>query len=283
MQHRLALAVQGVLGPSAVETLAMRLSVSRRTAQRLLSGEHLAKLNEIVELAALVGDSVLIALPRTSRDMFPDEYRALLSAWDPQSGQLPSLALPDVTDQDLWEQAVGLHSSWLAREADAQRATFIDASVAAHQLVTCLASVGLPSTYVLPQRTDVPFGWAAFRIVTRTPSHVWVAHQAQDSLDPVTGVVSLFEGLYQLEAQPGASLAVITLGPLLEAQLHLHAPQGCNLGAGQEWLLPFQTAGQLGVAFASQADAPDLAITVLAEARRSTLAHYVWLVGKAGS
>ena len=78
LQHLLLCELRRVAGEEFANDLSRLLGVSPRTIQRIIAGDHILGLEEVIEIACLYGDEILAAIPRTVTDLFPSAYHPLL-------------------------------------------------------------------------------------------------------------------------------------------------------------------------------------------------------------
>lgn len=112
LQHLVLCKIRRQLGETTAAHLSQLLGVNLRTAQRITSGEHLLRTDELVELASLFGDDVLDVIPRTVIELFPEPYRSYLGDWTPGSLRLPAFAPPPVPEVIAWGGAAADLAGW---------------------------------------------------------------------------------------------------------------------------------------------------------------------------
>ena len=147
LQHLVLCEIRRQLGggwEAAAAHLSRLLGINLRTAQRITSGEHLLRADELVELASLFGDDVLDVIPRTVIELFPEAYRSYLGDWTPGSQQLPAFVPPPVQEVIDWNGAVADLGDWLADELTGGRTGLVSEAVIAHHVAAFLADEAIP-------------------------------------------------------------------------------------------------------------------------------------------
>jgi hypothetical protein len=262
--------------------LSRLLGTSLRTAQRITAGEHLLRLDELVELACLFGDNVLEAIPRTVTELFPEVYRPYLDAWTAGGRALPLFAQPPVPETIAWVDPVADMCHWLADESRTGRMGLVNVWVSAHRLAQCLADAEIPSSLIVAARSDLSGRWLALDVLTRIPTRVLLCYLLDPVDEPVVALRNTLSVFYAALAHEGQRVALLCLGQRMTGQLRVHAPALIAAQPGDTVTIPFQVAGKLGVQAAKQYPAPDLALTVEASAVSNRDAHVLALsVGKA--
>jgi hypothetical protein len=267
LQHLVLCGIRHLVGEDVTAHLSQLLGVSFRTAQRIAAGDHLLRVEEIVELACLFGDDVLEAIPHTVMDLFPEPYRPLLSSWRPGGRELPAFALPRVPETILWPEPAADLCHWLAGELQDGRIGLVDVSVAAHHLAESLADADIPSSLIVASRSDaLPVGWLGLDVLTRIPTRLLFGYLLEPVNEPVGSMRDILSAFYGLVTQDGQRTALLCLGQRMSGQLRVYLPSLLDARMGDTLTLPFQVAGGLGVLAVSGHAAPDLTLTLEASA-----------------
>jgi hypothetical protein len=263
LQHLVLCGIRRLAGEDVTAHLSRLLGVSFRTAQRIAAGDHLLRVDEIVELACLFGDDVLEAIPHTVMDLFPEPYRPLLMSWRAGGRELPAFATPRVPEMIVWpEPAVDL-SQWLAGELHAGRMGLVNVSVAAHHMAESLADADIPSSLIVASRSDVlPVGWLGLDVLTRIPTRLLFGYLLDPVDEPAGTMRDILSAFYGLVTYEGQRMAVLCLGQRMSGQFRVYLPGLLDARMGDTLTLPFQVAGGLGVVAASGHEAPDLTLTL---------------------
>jgi hypothetical protein len=254
------------VGEGFVNDLSRLLGVSPRTTQRLMAGDHILGLEEVIEIASLFGDEVLRVIPRTVTELFPDAYRPFLAYWRAGMRELPGFAAPGVPEI-AWSDLVSELLRWLLNESRAGRTGLVNIWVVTHRLAAHLADAGIPSSLIMATTSYVlPTGWMGVDVLTASPTHLSVGYLLDPVDDPVGAMRDMLSAFYELHAQDGQRIALLCLGQRMSGQLQVHVP---NLMTGQVHdvvTVPFQVAGRLGVSTAMAYGVPDLTLTIAASA-----------------
>jgi hypothetical protein len=225
LQHLVLCGIRRLVGEDVTAHLSRLLGVSFRTAQRIAAGDHLLRVDEIVELACLFGDDVLEAIPHTVMDLFPEPYRPLLISWRAGGRELPAFAPPRVPEMIVWpEPAVDL-CQWLADELQDGRVGLVDVSVAAHHLAESLAAADIPSSLIVASRSDaLPVGWLGLDVLTRIQTRLLFGYLLDPADDPVGTMRDILSAFYGLVTQDGQRMALLCLGQRMSGQLRVYLP-----------------------------------------------------------
>jgi len=266
--------------------LSRLLGINLRTAQRITSGEHLLRADELVELASLFGDDVLDVIPRTVIELFPEAYRSYLGDWTPGSQQLPAFVPPPVQEVIDWNGAVADLGDWLADELTGGRTGLVSEAVIAHHVAAFLADEAIPSSLLMVVGTPAtyPAGWLGLNILTRIPTHLRLGCLLDPLRDPVGALRDTLTVFYEVLAYGGERMALLCLGHRIRGQMQVHVAGLAAAQPGNVVTIPFQVGGQLDVPAARNERTPDLQLTVRASAATDPNAYVIALgIGKAGA
>jgi hypothetical protein len=278
LQHLVLCEIRRLVGEGSATDLSRLLGISLRTAQRIAAGDHLLKVDELVELACLFGDNVLEAIPHTVMGLFPEVYRPYLQAWRAGGRELPLFAQPAVPEAVVWVEPVADLCHWLADESQAGRIGLVNAWVFAHRLAECLADAEIPSSLIVTSRSDQAIGrWLTLDVLTRIPTRVLLCYLLDPVDEPVVTLRDTLSAFYAALAHEGQRVALLCLGQRMSGQLRVHAPALIAAQAGDVVTIPFQVAGKLRVRAAKEYGAPDLTLTVEASAVGGRDAHVLAL------
>lgn len=267
LQHLLLCELRRRSSGDLTADLSQLLGVHVRKAQRIVAGDQMLTFDEVVEVACLLGDEVLAAMPHTVADLFPEAYRPLLLSWRAGERELPRFGLPRVPVAIAWPRPVAEMSEWLAAESRAGRLGLINERVIAHRLAGSLADGDIPSSLIIADRSN-PFapGWLGLDVLTRTPTRILVCCLLDPVADPVRAMRDIFSATYELLARDGVRVALLCIGQRMSGQLQVHLPDLTAALIGDTLTVGFQLAGELGVPAATEDDAPDLTLTLEATA-----------------
>jgi hypothetical protein len=267
LQHLLLCELHRRSSGDLTADLSQLLGVHVRKAQRIIAGDQMLTFVEMVEVACLLGDEVLAAIPRTVADLFPEAYRPLLLSWRPGERELPSFALPRVPVAIGWPRPIAELSEWLADESRAGRIGLIDECVIAHRLAGSLADEDIPSSLIIANRSNpLAPGWLGLDVLTRTPTRILMCCLLDPVTDPIRAMRDILSAMYELLVRDGTRVALLCIGQRVSGQLQVHLPDLTAALVGDTFTVGFQVAGELGVPAANQDSAPDLALTVEATA-----------------
>jgi hypothetical protein len=283
LQHSVLCGVRRLAGADVTADLSRLLGVSSRTAQRIAAGDHLLRVDEIVELACLFGDDVLEAIPRTVLELFPEPYRPLLPPWRAGGRELPDFGPPRVPETIVWSDSAMDLCHWLADESRVGRLGLVNVSVVAHHLVESLADADIPSSLIVAHGpAALPAGWLGLDVLTRTPTRLLLTYLLDPVDEPVGAMRDTLSAFYELLVQDGQRVALLCLGQRMSGQFHVYLPSLMIARIGETVMVPFQVAGGLGVSAASEQVAPDLTLTLEASATSDRGARILAVrVGKA--
>jgi hypothetical protein len=267
LQHLVLCGIRRLVAEDVTADLSRLLGVSSRTAQRIAAGDHLLRVDEIVELACLFGDDVLEAIPRTVIELFPEPYRPLLPPWRAGGRELPDFAPPHVPEMIVWPDPAMDLCHWLAGESRADRMGLVNVSVAAHYLAESLADADIPTSLIVARKSDaLPAGWLGLDVLTRTPTRLLLSYLLDPVEEPVGAMRDTLSAFYELLAQDGQRVTLLCLGQRMSGQFRVYLPSLLDARVGETVTVPFQVAGGLGVPAASEHGAPDLTLTLEASA-----------------
>ncbi len=277
LQHLVLCEIRRQLGEAAAAHLSRLLGINMRTAQRITSGEHLLRVDELVELASLFGDDVLDVIPRTVIELFPEAYRSYLGDWTPGSQQLPAFVPPPVPEVVDWNGAAADLGNWLADELSAGRTGLVNEAVVAHHVAAFLAGEAIPSSLLMVVGTPAtcPAGWLGLNILTRIPTHLRLGCLLDPLRDPVGALRDTLSVFYEVLAYGGERMALLCLGQGIRGQMQVHVPGLAAAQPGDVVTIPFQVGGQLDVPVARNERAPDLQLTVRASAASDPNAYVI--------
>lgn len=263
LQHLLLCEIRRQAGDASAADLSRLLGVNLRTAQRVTAGDHLLRVDEIVELAALFGDSVLGAIPRRAIELFPEAYRSYLGAWRAGTREIPAFARPSVPGTIMWATPCADLSRWLGNELQAGRIGLVNEWVVAHHLAELLADTEIPSSLITLTKPAVsPVGWLRLDVLTRIPTRLTLGYLLDPIEDPLVALRNILSAFYEVLSHDGQRVALLCLGHRMTGQLRVHVPDLAVALPGDTVTIRFQAAGQLGVPAAKESGAADLALTV---------------------
>ena len=263
LQHLVLCEIRRQAGDASTTDLSRLLGVNPRTAQRITAGDHLLGVGEIVELAALFGDSLLEAIPRTAIELFPETYRSYLGTWRAGTQELPVFAQPSVPGTILWAAPCADLSRWLGNELQVGRIGLVNEWVVAHHLAELLADTEIPSSLILLTKPTVsPVGWLRLDVLTRIPTRLTLGYLLDPIEDPLVALRNTLSAFYEVLSHDGQRVALLCLGHRMIGQLQVHVPNLAVALPGDTVTVRFQVAGQLGVSAARESGAADLALTV---------------------
>jgi hypothetical protein len=265
LQHLVLREVKRRARDDVTTDLSGLLQISPRTAQRIVAGDHLLSVHQLVELACLFGDDVLAAIPQTVAELFPDAYRPFLSGWQSGGREFPRFRPLQIPETISWPSLTAKLGDWLAAEAEDGRADLLNEWVVAHQLVTLLAAYDIPGSLVAVDRlTPSPARWTSLVVLTRVPTRVCIGYLLDPLDNPVSVLTDLLRSCYDLLDDEGQGVMLWCLGRRMEGQFRVHLPELSHAVPGDEVVVPFQVAGQLGVTPPAGEVAPDLTIALRA-------------------
>jgi hypothetical protein len=263
LQHLVLCEIRRQAGDASTTDLSRLLGVNPRTAQRIAAGDHLLGVDEIVELAALFGDSLLEVIPRTAIELFPETYRSYLGAWRAGTQELPVFAQPSVPGTILWAAPCADLSRWLGDELQVGRIGLVNEWVVAHHLAELLADTEIPSSLImLTKPTGSPVGWLRLDVLTRIPTRLTLGYLLDPIEDPLVALRNTLSAFYEVLSHDGQRVALLCLGHRMIGQLRVHVPNLAVALPGDTVTVPFQVAGQLGASAARESGAADLALSV---------------------
>lgn len=267
LQHLLLCELRRVSGEDFANDLSRLLGVSPRTTQRIIAGDHILGLEEVIEIACLYGDDILAAIPQTVTDLFPSAYRALLVSWRAGMRELPEFAVPRVPGMIVWTSLVADLCHWLTVESQAGRIGLVNSWVVVHRVAQALADVEIPSSLIMAATSyPLPDGWLSLDVLTRTPTHLSLCYLLDPVDEPVGAMRDMLGAFYGLLALEGQRIALLCLGQRMGGQLRVHVPRIMVAQMNETVTVPFQVAGRLGVPFATEHGVPDLTLTLEAGA-----------------
>jgi hypothetical protein len=263
LQHLLLCELRRLAGDEFTSDLSRLLGVSPRTVQRIIAGDHILGLEEVIEIACLYGDEVLTAIPRTVTSLFPDVYQRFLGPWHAGLRELPDFATPRIPDTIAWASVIVDLRRWLTGESLAGRISLVNVSVVAHRLASSLADLEIPGSLIMAATSSgFPTGWLSLDVLTRTPTHIALCYLLDPVDEPVNAMRDMLIAFYRLLAQDGQKIALLCLGQRMEGQLRVHVPGLTVARAKDTVAIPFQVAGSLKVPAAAEYGAADLTLTL---------------------
>jgi hypothetical protein len=249
-------------GDLAAELIQL-LGVHLRKAQRIVAGDQMLTFDEMVELACLVGDEVLAAIPRTVADLFPEAYRPLLLSWRPGERELPQFAATGVPEVIAWPGPVAELCGWLGDESRAGRLGLVNEWVVAHRLARLLAAADIPSALIMVSDTHaLTPGWLGLDVLTRIPLRILACCLLDPVNDPVSAMREVFSAFYELLVGHDKGVALLCLGQRMSGQFQVHLFDLSTAMVGDTFTVAFQLAGRLGVKAATEHGASDLTLTL---------------------
>lgn len=267
LQHLLLCELRRVAGEEFTNDLSRRLGVSPRTTQRIIAGDHVLGLEEVIEIACLYGDEILAAIPRTVTDLFPSAYHPLLVSWRAGVRELPDFAALRVPEMIAWTSLVADLCHWLTVEAEFSRTGLVNVWVIAHRVAQTLADIEIPSSLIMAATSyALPSGWMSLDVLTRTPTHLSLGSLLDPVDEPVGAMRDMLSAFYGLIAQGGQRIALLCLGQRMSGQLQVHVPRLMVAQMNDTVTVPFQVAGRLGVPATAEQVPPDLTLTLEAGA-----------------
>jgi hypothetical protein len=266
LQHLVLCEIHRQLGETTALHLSRLLGVNLRTAQRITSGEHLLRADELVELAGLFGDDVLDVIPRSVVELFPEPYRSYLADWTPGSQQLPAFAASPVLEVIDWEGVTSDLGSWLADELSAGRIGLVSEAVVAHHVAAFLATEAIPSSLLMMVGApgDYPACWLGMTVLTRIPTYLCLGYLLDPLRDPIGAFRDALSVFYKALPYDGERVGLLCLGQRIRGQMQVHVPGLAAAQPGDVVTIPFQVGGQLDMAAVRDERAPDLRLTVRA-------------------
>jgi hypothetical protein len=156
---------------------------------------------------------------------------------------------------------------WLAGESRADRMGLVNVSVVAHHLAEALADADIPSSLIVANGSAaLPAGWLGLDVLTRTPTRLLLSYLLDPVDEPIGAMRDTLSAMYELLVQDGQRVTLLCLGQRMSGQVRVYLPSLLDARIGETVTLPFQTAGGLGVPAASEHGAPDLTLTLDANA-----------------
>ena len=257
LQHLLLCELHRVAGENFANDLSRLLGVSPRTTQRIIAGDHILGLEEVIEIACLYGDDILAVIPRTVTDLFPNTYRALLVSWRAGMRELPDFAAPRVPEMIAWTSLVADLCRWLTVESQAGRIGLMNSWVVAHRVAQALADIEIPSSLIMAATSyTLPSGWLSLDVLTRTPTHLSLCYLLDPVDEPVIAISDMLDAFYGLLAKGGQRIALLCLGQRMSGQLQVHVPRLMVAQVNETVTVPFQVAGRLGVSAVTEPGIP---------------------------
>lgn len=267
LQHLVLCETRRLSSGDLTADLSQLLGVSLRKAQRIIAGDQMLTVDEIIEVACLFGDEVLGAIPRTVAELFPDVYRPFLLSWQAGQRESPEFAPPRVPEMIAWPELLAEMCRWLADESRVGRIGLVNVWVVAHRLARSLADADIPGSLIMASRSGAPTaGSLSLDVLTRTPTRLLLCCLLDPVNEPVGAMREMVSAFYDLLAQEGQRVALLCLGQRMHGQLQVHVPGLMAASVDDTLIVPFQLAGQLGVPAATEPGAPDLALTLEARA-----------------
>jgi transcriptional regulator with XRE-family HTH domain len=265
LQHMVLQVARRLGGKDLSEELSQLLGVSLRTAQRILSGEHLLGVKELIELACLFGDDVLGAIPRSVGELFPEEYRSLLGPWRAGTRQLPSFHLLEGPATIAWPGLAAQLAAWLNSELGEDRSELLGEQVVAHRLAVLLAKEAISSNLIMVSARPRPaIGWMTLEVLTRVSTVVAIGCLLDPVDNPVGRLGDVLRTCYEVLDYDGRRILLLCLGRRMEGQLRVRLDRLAGASEGDAVVVPFQLMGQLGIEPQLDSIPPDLSITVAA-------------------